>query len=74
MENAVKVSVLIPVYNTFHTLGRCLDSVLKQTLQEIEIICVDDGSDPPTKEVLETYRQKDPRMKVLTLDRNYGIL
>lgn len=40
----VKVSIIIPIYNVEKYVGQCLESVMKQTLQEIEIICVDDGS------------------------------
>ncbi len=43
-ENKVKVSVIIPVYNVEKYLRECLDSVVNQTLKDIEIICVDDGS------------------------------
>ena len=69
-----KVSVLIPVYNTGKTLGRTLDSVLSQTLKEIEIVCVDDGSDEETKAVLRGYAAKDARVKVLTHKENKGLL
>ena len=39
-----KVSVIVPVYNVSEYLGQCLDSILLQTLQDIEVICVNDGS------------------------------
>ncbi|MDR2007794.1 MAG: glycosyltransferase, partial [Alphaproteobacteria bacterium] len=44
MKNNPKVSVIIPVYNVAPYLARCLDSIIGQTLQEIEIICIDDKS------------------------------
>ena len=69
---SVKVSVLIPVYNTSETLARALDSVIYQTMKEIEIICVDDGSDEATKEVLREYVGKDERIKAIFLDENRG--
>ena len=62
----IKVSVIIPVYNTEKYLSRCLDSIINQTLKEIEIICVDDGSTDNSLSVLNKYAQKDKRIKVLT--------
>lgn len=60
-----KVSVIIPVYNVAPYLRQNLDSVLAQTLSDIEVICVDDGSDDGSGKILEEYAQKDPRVKVL---------
>lgn len=60
-----KVSVIIPVYNTEKYLKRCLDSVIGQTLQDIEIICVNDGSIDNCPRILETYAAKDNRIKVI---------
>ena len=60
-----KVSVIIPVYNVQNYLRPCLDSVLKQTLKEIEIICVDDGSTDGSLEILKQYAAKDNRITVL---------
>lgn len=64
MQQTIKVSVIIPVYNTGEYLKQCLDSVLGQTLKEIEILCVDDGSTDGSGDVLEEYAQKDNRVKV----------
>ncbi|MCR4763264.1 MAG: glycosyltransferase [Lachnospiraceae bacterium] len=61
-----KVSVIIPVYNVEPYLRECLDSVIGQTLKDIEIICVDDGSADGSPAILEEYRQRDPRITVLT--------
>ena len=61
-----KVSVIIPVYNTEKYLRQCLDSVVNQTLKDIEIICVDDGSTDGSLDILREYESKDSRVKVLT--------
>ncbi len=61
-----KVSVIIPVYNTEKYLHKCLDSVINQTLKDIEIICVDDGSTDGSLGILREYEKKDPRVRVFT--------
>lgn len=61
-----KVSVIIPIYNVEKYLERCLDSILNQTLQDIEIICVDDGSTDNSSRILQKYKQLDHRIKVIT--------
>lgn len=60
------VSVLIPVYNVEKYLGRCLKSIMKQTLSNIEIICVNDGSTDKSAEILEEYSKKDSRIVIVT--------
>ena len=66
-----KVSVIIPVYNVEKYLRECLDSVVSQTLRDIEIICVDDGSTDGSSDILNEYAQKDKRIKVITI-KNSG--
>ena len=61
-----EVSVIIPVYNVEKYLRACLDSVVNQTLRDIEVICVDDGSTDGSPAILAEYAAKDPRVKVLT--------
>jgi glycosyltransferase involved in cell wall biosynthesis len=61
-----KVSVIIPVYNVEKYLGECLDSVLRQTLKDIEIICVNDGSTDGSAKMLAEYAAKDPRIRIIT--------
>ena len=56
-----KVSIVIPVYNVEAFLARCLDSILAQTLREIEVICVDDGSVDHSVEILNRYAAQDVR-------------
>ncbi len=64
--NNVKVSVIIPVYNSEKYLEQCLDSAVHQSLNEIEILCIDDGSSDSSPEILERYQNQDRRIKVLT--------
>ena len=59
------VSLLIPVYNVEKYLAECLDSALAQTLSNIEIICIDDGSTDASGAMLDEYAKKDPRVKVI---------
>lgn len=60
-----KVSIIIPVYNVKKYLRRCLDSVVEQTLTDIEIICVNDGSTDGSDEILKEYAENDNRIKVI---------
>ena len=61
----VKISVIIPVYNVEKYLCKCLDSILNQTLKEIEVICVNDGSTDNSLSILEDYAKKDTRLKII---------
>lgn len=67
----IKVSVIIPVYNAQQYLRQCLDSICQQTLQEIEIICVDDGSTDSSLHILQDYAKADSRIQILT-QKNRG--
>ena len=60
-----KVSVILPVYNAGKYLHQCMDSIVNQTLKDIEIICVDDGSSDNSLEILRQYAEKDERVKVI---------
>jgi glycosyltransferase involved in cell wall biosynthesis len=61
-----KVSVIIPVYNVEPYLAECLDSIVGQGLQQIEIICVDDGSTDGSSAILREYAARDARIQVVT--------
>ncbi|MDR0676778.1 MAG: glycosyltransferase [Elusimicrobiota bacterium] len=61
-----KISIIIPVYNTEKYLRQCLNSVINQTLKDIEIICINDGSTDNSLEILKEYSQKDSRIKVIS--------
>ena len=67
-----KVSVIIPVYNTEQYLRECLDSVVNQTLKDIEIICVNDGSTDNSGRILEEYAEKDSRIVLINNIKNSG--
>lgn len=66
-----KISIIIPVYNTESYLRQCLDSVSNQTLKDIEIICMDDGSKDNSLDILREYERNDKRFKVL-IQENQG--
>ncbi len=75
-----KLSVIIPVYNVESYLRECLDSVISQSLNNIEIICIDDGSTDNSLLILEEYAAKDNRIKIISKEnggqasaRNLGI-
>lgn len=76
----VKVSVIVPVYNNEEYLDKCLSSLIGQSLEDIEIICVNDGSGDSSLDILNKYKQKDNRIVVLSQEnqgagasRNNGI-
>ncbi len=60
-----EISVIIPVYNVENYLSKCLDSVINQTFKDIEIICVNDGSTDNSRKILEEYKNKDSRIKIV---------
>lgn len=66
------VSIIIPVYNTEKYISRCLDSVISQTLCDIEIIVIDDGSTDGSCEILDLYRKQDSRI-VIVSSENSGV-
>ena len=66
------ISVLIPVYNVEKYLDACLQSVADQTFQDIEIICINDGSTDNSANILSIWTQKEPRLKVLSQE-NQGV-
>ena len=75
-----KISIIIPVYNTEKYLHECLNSVVSQTIKDVEIICIDDGSTDNSYQILQEYAEKDSRFVILQQEnkgagaaRNKGI-
>ena len=66
------ISVIIPIYNMEFYLERCVDSVLNNTYQNLEVICVDDGSTDHSLEILRRYEAADPRIVVIAKE-NGGV-
>lgn len=80
MEQTTLISVIVPVYNVEAYLGRCMDSILAQTYQNLEVILVDDGTKDASDKICDDYAARDPRVKVihkenggLSSARNAGI-
>ncbi len=69
---SVKVSVIVPVYNTAAYIPECLDSITSQTLREIEIICINDGSPDNSLDILREYEKKDSRIRIID-KKNEGV-
>ena len=79
-KNNPLVSIIVPIYNTAKYLPSCLDSIINQTYQNLEIILIDDGSTDNSYQIAQKYSQKDPRIKLFhqknagqSAARNYGI-
>ena len=68
--NEIKVSIIVPIYNVEKYLKKCMDTIIHQTLKDIEIICVNDGSTDKSRKIIEKYAKKDPR--IIILDKENG--
>lgn len=71
--NKAKISIIVTCYKGGATLPVCLGALLKQSLKEIEVICVNDGSPDNTKEIIEDYARRDSRIKVINNAKNSGV-
>lgn len=73
MTEQASVSILVPVYNASQYLRECLDSIKKQTLSNIEVICVNDGSTDDSLAILQEYAREDNRIKIISQENGgYG--
>ena len=68
----MKISVVVPVYNTSKYLRKCLDSLVNQTFKDIEIICVNDGSTDSSLSILQEYKAKYNSIKIISQE-NQGL-
>lgn len=75
-----KISIIIPIFNVEKYITKCLQSLVKQTFQEIEILCINDGSTDNSLKIVENFAQKFPQIKVFSKEnsgvsdtRNFGI-
>lgn len=67
-----KISIIVPVYNTEKYLEKCLNSLISQTLEDIEILCINDGSTDNSIKILEQYANRDSRIKIIN-KKNAGV-
>lgn len=73
IQDHIKVSIILPSLNVLPYIKECVESVMNQTLHEIEIICVDAGSTDGTLEILQEYEKQDNRIKLIVSDKkSYG--
>ena len=73
MKVMCRVSVLVPVYNVKLYLRQCLDSLVAQTMDDIEFICIDDGSTDGCSQILDAYAAKDARFHIIHKENSgYG--
>ena len=68
-----KISIIVPCYNVAPYIGECLDSILVQSLQDIEILCVNDKSPDNTLDILNKYAEKDARIRIINQPENMGV-
>ena len=68
----MRFSVIIPVYNVEKFIGKCLDSVFKQTYSDYEIVAVNDGSTDSSLKILENYQINNPKLKIIS-QKNKGL-
>lgn len=72
MDKKIDVSVILPVYNGAKTLDFCITSVIRQSIENLELIIVDDCSLDNSRTIANRYAKKDPRIKLIRLDKNSG--
>jgi len=71
--NTPALSIIVPVYNTEPWLARCLDSLVNQTIKDLEIIVVDDHSTDGSLDIIREYEKNEPRIHTIALEKNSGV-
>lgn len=72
MNNTVRVTIIVPVYNAENQIKKCIDSILCQNMEEIEVVIVDDGSTDNSGRICDKYAQQDKRIRVIH-KKNEGV-
>ena len=62
----IKISIIMPIYNAGEYLRQALDSVLSQSISDIELICIDDGSTDDSLRIIREYQERDARIRIVT--------
>ena len=65
-----KISVLVPIYNAEKYIEKCLDSIVNQTYENIEIVLIEDGSTDNSLEIIKEYSKQDKRIKIISIKNN----
>jgi glycosyltransferase involved in cell wall biosynthesis len=65
-----KISIIVPIYNVEKYIKQCLESIISQTLKDIEILCIDDCGTDSSIKIIESFAKKDSRIKIIQLDKN----
>ena len=73
-EKLPKISVFLPIYNKDKYIKRCIESIQRQGLKNIEIVAVNDNSNDETLNILIDYSKNDSRIKIVNNDKNHGLL
>ena len=66
------ISIIVPVYNVEQYLPRCIDSIIRQSYTNIELLLIDDGSKDGTLNIIKQLREKDERVHYVSFSRNFG--
>jgi len=70
--NKPDISVILPTFNRGNIVNHAIDSILNQTFNNLELIIINDASTDNTKQILNEYQKKDPRIKIINNQKNYG--
>lgn len=72
-ESKPKVSVIVPFYNAEKHIGECMESLVNQTLKDIEIICIDDCGNDNSRQIVQKFAESDNRIKIIKNDKKRGL-